>query len=429
MLSIQSLAMAALVSSVAAYVTTPCTMVTALDRRLVSVAQYHSEDQAANNIMTHDSTNGLFWGYRLAEYFPNWNYLAENVARNSENETEIMGVWIRSPDHDRNLRDSRAKYFGSGYVNGFWTQDFGNSFDTDILFPIDCTKENGFAWPQPVRIGVDFVGTILTNEGLCLDAAMGRGGVLKANQCIRGNLTQSWTLKKVGSGFYAQQTGTNLCIDVFNQSKINGTVLGIWDCIAGAQNQIFVQNPQQAWIAIHSGLCPELANAGIVHPPGTTVTQWACNGGPNQRFIPTLPVAGAVQKYGYVGTIKSTEGLCLDAAPGFGKTIQANTCVIGRASQNWTLTQLGGAFMLKNTGTNNCVDLFSWNANNGATLGIYTCQSTLNQAWVSTADGGLSNLFSSKCIDLSGVGIIHASGIEPKSFACNQQSNQVWNMA
>ncbi|KAJ3217900.1 hypothetical protein HDU67_007051 [Dinochytrium kinnereticum] len=412
------LAIAGIAGGAMGFVSTPCTMLQQLDRRLIAAAQYHAEDQAANNLMTHDSPNGRFWGLRVAEYFPNWNYLAENVARNSENETEIMGVWIRSPDHDRNLRDSRARYFGSGYMNGFWTQDFGNSWDSDILFPIDCTREPGFPWPQPARVGQDFVGTIRTPDQLCLDGVRGRGGIVLANSCVRGNLTQSWTLKQIGSGFYVQRTGTNLCMDVFNQSRNNGSVVGLWDCNPGAQNQIFIQNTNNNWIPAHSGLCIELAVSGILHPPGTPVTQWACHRNSNQQFFPTAPVEGVTQRYGFVGTIRSTEGLCLDSARGFGQTLQANTCVSGRASQNWTLTQVGGAIMIRNTGTQNCADLFSWNQNNGATIGLFTCQTgnNLNQLWVFNADNAIVNLFSSRCIDLAGTGIIHPSGIEPKSL-------------
>ena len=41
---------------------------------------------------------------------------------NSQNETEIIGVFIRSPEHEANLRDARAVLFGAGYSQGFWTQ-------------------------------------------------------------------------------------------------------------------------------------------------------------------------------------------------------------------------------------------------------------------------------------------------------------------
>ncbi|KAJ3214830.1 hypothetical protein HDU67_001157 [Dinochytrium kinnereticum] len=375
-------------ATVAGQVTTPCSMIQqvnryrrsigatplVLDRRLVAAAQYHAEDQAAKVFMAHDSSNGQFWGERLAEYYPNWNFLSENVAMRSDNETEIMGVWIRSPYHEANLRDSRARFFGSGYKNGHWTQDFANAMDIDVPFPVDCTRESGFEWPQPATAtphsSRNFVGTIVTPDRLCLDASNGRGGVLLANTCVTGSSTQSWTLKKYGSGFYAQQTGTNLCVDVFNRSRANGTVLGIWDCRVGSTNQVFVMNLQNAWIASHSGLCAELANAAIIHPTRTPVTQWACNGGSNQRFIPTAPVAGTTQRYGFVGTVRSSVGLCLDSARGVGFSLQANTCVSGRASQSWTLVQNGNAFMLQNTGSNRCADLSAWNMNNGATIGV-----------------------------------------------------------
>jgi hypothetical protein len=41
---------------------------------------------------------------------------------NSQNETEIIGVFIRSPEHELNMRDARAVLFGAGYSQGFWTQ-------------------------------------------------------------------------------------------------------------------------------------------------------------------------------------------------------------------------------------------------------------------------------------------------------------------
>ncbi|KAI8846803.1 hypothetical protein BC829DRAFT_258051 [Chytridium lagenaria] len=115
-----------------------------LDRRLVAVAQYHAVDQAVYNFMAHNSSDGTFWGIRLNEYYPDWNFLSENVAMRSENEIEIMGVFIRSPYHEANLRDPRARFFGSGYYNGHWTQDFANAMDGDVPFPIDCTREQGF---------------------------------------------------------------------------------------------------------------------------------------------------------------------------------------------------------------------------------------------------------------------------------------------
>jgi hypothetical protein len=41
---------------------------------------------------------------------------------NSQNATEIIGVFIRSHDHELNMRDVRAVLFGAGYSQGFWTQ-------------------------------------------------------------------------------------------------------------------------------------------------------------------------------------------------------------------------------------------------------------------------------------------------------------------
>ncbi|KAJ3102846.1 hypothetical protein HDU96_009484 [Phlyctochytrium bullatum] len=135
-------------------------------------------------------------------------------------------VFIRSPYHEANLKDPRARFFGSGYTNGHWTQDFANADSTDVPFPIDCSKESGFMWTQPAVEGTDFVGTIRIMES-CLDGVAGKGRPIQTARCDDRVKTQSWTLKKYGAGFYAQLSGTSLCLDVFNYSKMNGTVIGV----------------------------------------------------------------------------------------------------------------------------------------------------------------------------------------------------------
>jgi hypothetical protein len=114
-----------------------------------------------------------------------------------------------------------------GYFNGYWSQDFGASYSFDTPFTVNCSVENGFAWQQPSLSGRNFTGAIRTLGGLCLDASLGLNGRLLANVCVSGNRFQNWTLASQGAGFFARNNGNNLCIDVFGQSRTNGTVVGV----------------------------------------------------------------------------------------------------------------------------------------------------------------------------------------------------------
>jgi hypothetical protein len=53
------------------------------------------------------------------------------------------------------------------------------------------------------------------------------GGQLLANTCVSGNRFQNWTLVQHGAGFRAINVGNSLCVDVFGQSRSNGTAVGV----------------------------------------------------------------------------------------------------------------------------------------------------------------------------------------------------------
>ncbi|KAI9343885.1 ricin B lectin domain-containing protein [Zopfochytrium polystomum] len=402
----------------------------------------------SHSVMVHNSTDGTFWGDRVGSYLPTWTYLAENVGCYSNNETEIMQAWIASYEHDRNLRDERAVYFGSAYLPpGYWTQDFGASFDGDVPFPVDCSVDNGLPLPQPTSTYLPAViGSIKTFEGLCLDSSEGLGGNLRATICVKGQLTQSWTLTAEGAGFFAQATGTKLCIDVLNESTDAGAPVGLWNC-NGNLNQQFMQTANSSWIAFHSGQCLDLPGGGK-HKPGTAVQQWQCTGRSNQLLNATLPSPNVLsQPFNYVGILKTQtsyigltlqysasgnlfhraeavaesaernptdrtfsysnlhprglgDGLCLDSRLGSGGALQVTSCTMS-ASQTWSLTQRGSYFWIQTTGIDRlCVDVFRQSLNENATVGLYACGYGINQAWTFSESKGLVNLNSGKCLQV-----------------------------
>ena len=118
--------------------------------------------------------------------------------------------------------------------------------------------------------------------------------------------------------------GSNRCLDVPGQSTTNGTLLQIWDCNGGANQQ---------WTALSNGELQVYGNKCLDVPnhataAGTRVEIWDCNGGANQQW--TLNSNGTV--------VGRESGLCLDvtgAGTANGTAVEIWTCN-GGSNQQWT---------------------------------------------------------------------------------------------
>jgi hypothetical protein len=118
--------------------------------------------------------------------------------------------------------------------------------------------------------------------------------------------------------------GSNRCLDVPNNATANGTLLEIWDCNGGANQQ---------WTALSNGELQVYGNKCLDVPnnataAGTRVEIWDCNGGANQQW--TLNADGTVVGRG--------SGLCLDvtgAGTANGTAVEIWTCN-GGSNQKWT---------------------------------------------------------------------------------------------
>jgi non-reducing end alpha-L-arabinofuranosidase len=118
--------------------------------------------------------------------------------------------------------------------------------------------------------------------------------------------------------------GSNRCLDVPGLATANGTLLQIWDCNGGANQQ---------WTSLSNGELQVYGNKcldvpGFSTTPGTRVQIWDCNGGSNQQW--TLNSNGTVVGRG--------SGLCLDvtgAGTANGTAVEIWTCN-GGSNQQWT---------------------------------------------------------------------------------------------
>ena len=146
------------------------------------------------------------------------------------------------------------------------------------------------------------------------------------NQSGLDRLQYGWGLTNNagGSTGVLRGVGSNRCLDVPGQSTTNGTLLEIWDCNGGANQQwTYLSNGE---LQVYSNKCLDVPNHATA--AGTRVEIWDCNGGANQQW--TLNANGTV--------VGRESGLCLDvtgAGTANGTPVEIWGCN-GGSNQQWT---------------------------------------------------------------------------------------------
>lgn len=127
-----------------------------------------------------------------------------------------------------------------------------------------------------------------------------------------------------GSSGVLRGVGSGRCLDVPNASQTDGTLLNIWDCNGGSNQQWTATASNQ--LIVYGNKCLDVP--GHATSAGTRVQIWTCNGGTNQQW-----------RLDADGTIVGVEsGLCLDvtnAATSNGSPVAIWTCN-GGDNQRWT---------------------------------------------------------------------------------------------
>ncbi|MGW2572758.1 non-reducing end alpha-L-arabinofuranosidase family hydrolase [Streptomyces sp. NPDC001537] len=119
-------------------------------------------------------------------------------------------------------------------------------------------------------------------------------------------------------------TGSGRCLDVPNAGQADGTLLQIWDCTGGTNQQWTLTDSSQ--LTVYGNKCLDVP--GHATTAGTRVEIWSCNGGTNQQW--------RVNSDGTVVGVES--GLCLDvsgAGTANGTAVQLWNCT-GAGNQKWT---------------------------------------------------------------------------------------------
>jgi uncharacterized protein YkwD len=98
-----------------------------MDSTLMELAMLRAAELKANKNMKHIRPNGET-GYSVID--ETWGIVlttGENIARGQESAEELVGQWMNSPGHRRNILYSRFNRMGAGECNGYWVQLFAES--------------------------------------------------------------------------------------------------------------------------------------------------------------------------------------------------------------------------------------------------------------------------------------------------------------
>jgi uncharacterized protein YkwD len=102
----------------------------AVDSKLTTAAERHSEDQAAHQNMSHTGSDGSSLKDRVDRVGYEWHTLGENVAYGQTTPAQVMDDWMDSTGHRRNILNCEFEDIGVGVARDVdgrlaWTQVFG----------------------------------------------------------------------------------------------------------------------------------------------------------------------------------------------------------------------------------------------------------------------------------------------------------------
>jgi hypothetical protein len=132
--------------------------------------------------------------------------------------------------------------------------------------------------PLPGAAGASVIGT---QSGRCLD--------VNDNTLINGTRTQLWDCTGGPNQTWVYNARKQLvvygnkCLDALNNGTSNGTPVIIWDC-NGQTNQQWNLNSNGTITGVQSGLCVDASGRGTAN--GTSIILWTCGTGTNQRWTP-----------------------------------------------------------------------------------------------------------------------------------------------
>lgn len=90
------------------------------DGRLDAAAARHAADMQRSGRMTHNGSDGTSHVERIAATGLRACFTAENVAEGQKSVPEVVGAWLNSAPHRRNILEPRVRIYGLGRSGNYW---------------------------------------------------------------------------------------------------------------------------------------------------------------------------------------------------------------------------------------------------------------------------------------------------------------------
>ena len=281
------------------------------------------------------SNNDTGNGHMEAIYFGNikvWGYGSGNgpwVMADLEN-----GLFSGANVHLNSGDQSITSHYVTAIVKGgpnLWAIKAGNAQSGGLTTMYNGARPNASGYNPMHKEGAIILGIGGDNSkgsaGSFFEGAMTSGYPSDATEnAVQANIVSAG-YSSGGSGGAAgvlRGVGSNRCLDVPGAATANGTLLQIWDCNGGTNQQwTSLSNGE---LQVYGNKCLDVPNHATA--AGTRVQIYDCNGGTNQLW--TLNSNGTV--------VGRESGLCLDvtgAGTANGTAVEIWTCT-GAANQKWT---------------------------------------------------------------------------------------------
>ena len=104
--------------------TMPAVAVLTWNDKLAKAAYDHSVEMKTNDYFSHTGLNGSNAGQRITAAGYTWKSWGENIANGYATEQAVVGGWLNSEGHCKNIMGANFKEMGVGRSENYWTQVF-----------------------------------------------------------------------------------------------------------------------------------------------------------------------------------------------------------------------------------------------------------------------------------------------------------------
>lgn len=322
-----------------------------------------------------------------------------------------VGVWKCNPDPSSGLNQvfgpssygsSSIQISSSGQCMELSGGGINHPTGTGITqYPCNGGKNQAFRLPPitDTSPSSNAVGSVVTSEGLCWTGD-GAGNSLQLQQCDSANMAQKFAVIKFGPGISIQSTlDTTLCV-----LPLPSNLIGLAACqssVSSALNQLLIpSNPVDAGVAsslynVGTKSCFDLPGVRI-HNVGTTIGQWKCNSGSNQKFfLPNSTFTQSTERT--MIKAKLSPRICLAAVGG---QLIGQSCNSAAPAQWWNFYL--GQFVSNWTGIPLCMSFSTLSSSDGLLAGVRSCGNSGIQLFMPQNNGQLLIGSSYKCLSVGG---------------------------